>query len=60
MRTAARLDRLERANRCPTCGYSQHELRERLREMIAMVRRELLSKSADRIVEGMRLIWTRP
>lgn len=58
MSVAHRLGRLERLNRCPTCGMSVVETREALTQTLERIRRELPKPQAEALIGQLKWIWT--
>jgi hypothetical protein len=55
---AHRLGRLERLNRCPTCGFSVVETREALTQTLERIRRDLPEQQAKALIGELKYIWT--
>jgi hypothetical protein len=53
-----RLSKAEAAVRCPTCGLSTVDIRERLELMVTHVRTTLPPKEAETMLKMFKRIWT--
>ena len=50
--------RVRRLEPCRTCGLSAFEVREKLRMMLEVIRRELPGQLAEAIIGELETIWT--
>jgi len=56
----ARLARIRQMEPCPRCGYAVLSVQARLRETLAVIRRELPPAEAEALIDELAPIWTRP
>jgi hypothetical protein len=50
---------MSRLEPCRHCGLSVFEVREKLRAMLEVIRRELPGPQAEAIISELETIWTR-